>query len=337
MCNGAMPEFYDPRHCFDPTYSPDPSEIAASAAEWGRRHDIPQAAEDQETAVLAVVDGQHDFSFPQGALYVAGRSGTGAMDANRNLAEFIYRHAARLTRIDCTLDTDHPFQVFHPAAHLTAGGSHPAPFTIITAEEYRTGKYRANPAMARALGVEEEWLNQCWVSYCERLEKGGKYELCIWPYHCLLGSRGHSLAGCVLTAWLAHKHARGAADKLLVKGDSPFTEWYSIFEAEVLTTHDGAPIPGAETNVAYIRELLSFDRVIVAGLASSHCVRTSLECLAQWIAANDPSQAGKVYVLRDCTAPVVVPGADYTDEAEQAMERLRDVGMHVVDSSEVWS
>jgi nicotinamidase-related amidase len=42
----------------------------------------------------------------------------------------------------------------------------------------------------------------------------------------------------------------------------------------------------------------------------------------------------KIYLLEDCTSPVVVPGViDYTDQADEAFRRFRDSGMHVVRST----
>ena len=38
---------------------------------------------------------------------------------------------------------------------------------------------------------------------------------------------------------------------------------------------------------------------------------------------------------RDCTSPVVVPGAvDYTDEADAAFERYAAAGMHIIRSTD---
>jgi nicotinamidase-related amidase len=43
----------------------------------------------------------------------------------------------------------------------------------------------------------------------------------------------------------------------------------------------------------------------------------------------------KVYLLEDCTSPVVVPGAvDYTDEADEAFRRFAAAGMNIVRSSD---
>jgi nicotinamidase-related amidase len=45
--------------------------------------------------------------------------------------------------------------------------------------------------------------------------------------------------------------------------------------------------------------------------------------------------AEKVYLLEDCTSPVVVPGVlDYTEQADAAFRQFAEAGMHVVRSTE---
>jgi nicotinamidase-related amidase len=42
-----------------------------------------------------------------------------------------------------------------------------------------------------------------------------------------------------------------------------------------------------------------------------------------------------VYLLEDCTSPVVVPGiVDYTDSANEAFQRFSRAGMHLVQSTQ---
>jgi nicotinamidase-related amidase len=330
-----MPGHYDPRNATRHDYYVADATVLQQAAEaWRAQHDLKPAGGDQTRVHLLVIDDQVDFSFPQGALYVAGRSGTGAMDAQRNLVEFIYAHLHLLSEITCTLDTHLPYQIFFPSAHLREDGSHPAPHTVITAEEYRRGIYRPNPALARQIGADPVWLQKQFTHYCEQLEATGKYQLYLWPYHCLLGSGGHRLAGVVEEARLFHSFARGAANLPEIKGGNPLSERYSIFKEEVTTCWDGRPIPGAQKNTRLIKTLLQADVVILAGLASSHCVRESIADLLSDIQAQDAALARKVYILRDCTAPVVIPnGSDFTDEAERAFAQFQDAGMHLVDST----
>jgi nicotinamidase-related amidase len=95
---------------------------------------------------------------------------------------------------------------------------------------------------------------------------------------------------------------------------------------------DGETIAGL--NEALIQELMGFDAVIVAGQAKSHCVAWTIDDLLEGDDERERALAPRTYLLEDCTSPVVVPGMDYTEEAEAAFERFAAAGMHVVRSTE---
>jgi len=114
------------------------------------------------------------------------------------------------------------------------------------------------------------------------------------------------------------------------------TENYSVLSPEVLTGPEGDPID--EKNELLIHHLLQFDALIVAGQAKSHCVAWTVSDLLQEIQATDPSLAKKVYLLEDCTSPVVIPGVvDFSEQAEAAFARFAEAGMHRVRSTDpIW-
>jgi len=75
--------------------------------------------------------------------------------------------------------------------------------------------------------------------------------------------------------------------------------------------------------------------VIVAGQAKSHCVAWTIADLLTEIQVFDPALASKVYLLEDCTSPVVVPGViDFTEQADAAYKRFAEAGMHLVQSTD---
>jgi nicotinamidase-related amidase len=75
--------------------------------------------------------------------------------------------------------------------------------------------------------------------------------------------------------------------------------------------------------------------VIIAGQAKSHCVAWTIADLLSDIHAVDERLVERVYLLEDCTSPVVVPGiVDYTAQADAAFARFAEAGMHIVRSSE---
>jgi nicotinamidase-related amidase len=86
--------------------------------------------------------------------------------------------------------------------------------------------------------------------------------------------------------------------------------------------------------VELIRKLLTFDAVVIAGQAKSHCVAWTIDDLLADVAAGG-QLAQRTYLLEDCSSPIVVPGVvDYTDEADAAFERFAAAGMHVVRSTD---
>jgi nicotinamidase-related amidase len=149
----------------------------------------------------------------------------------------------------------------------------------------------------------------------------------------MLGGIGHALASSVEEAIFFHGVARDSQPRFEPKGDHPLTEHYSMLGPEVTHGPDGDPL-GAQNHLL-LDELLAFDVVVVAGQAKSHCVAWTIDDLLRGVARRDPGLAARVYLLEDCTSPVVVPGVvDYTDEADAAFRRFAEAGMHVVRSTE---
>ena len=278
--------------------------LAAGADEWAQRHDIPPASSDRRRICLLLVDVQNTFCTPGFELFVPG-----APDDNRRLCEFLYRNLGAITQIVPTLDTHHAMQVFHAAWLVGPDGRHPPAYTVVSADDVEQGRWRAtDPAEQQSL-----------LDYVRALESRGRFRLTVWPYHAMLGGIGHALVSSVEEAVFFHGIARRSAAAFEVKGDDARTEHYSVLGPEV----------GGRRNDALIELLRSFDAIVLAGQAKSHCVTWTLEDLLDDI---DP---GRVYLLEDCTSPVKVPDVvDFTDEANEAVARFAERGVHVVQSGE---
>ncbi|MGD2152850.1 MAG: hypothetical protein PVG79_06245 [Gemmatimonadales bacterium] len=307
---------------------------ADEAAAWAREHELSAAAADSPRICLVLVDCQNTFCIPGFELFVAGPTGRGAVEDNIRLCEFIYRNLGVITQITPTMDTHTAMQIFHPVFWVNEEGEHPAGgATIISDEEVERGVWQVNPAVAASIADGDyEYLQRHALHYLGTLAEGGKYPLLVWPYHAMLGGIGHALASAVEEAVFFHAIARASQPRFEVKGGNPLTEHYSVLHPEVLTGPDGEPI--AEKNAPLIRTLLEFDAVIIAGQAKSHCVAWTVNDLLTEVRAEDPALVEKVYLLEDCTSPVVVPGADFSQQADAAFQRFADAGMHVVRSSE---
>jgi nicotinamidase-related amidase len=171
------------------------------------------------------------------------------------------------------------------------------------------------------------------VHYAEQLETKGKYALTIWPYHAMLGGIGHALVSSIAESLFFHSVARNVQYDIEIKGDSPFTENYSVIGPEVLTGPMGEALGTHDQK--FIEQLQRFDKLIIAGQAKSHCVAWTVQDLLDDINAADPELAKKVYLLEDCTSPVVVPGVvDHTDAADAAYTRFADAGMNIIQSTQ---
>ncbi len=161
----------------------------------------------------------------------------------------------------------------------------------------------------------------------------GKYPLTVWPYHSMLGGIGHALVSAVEETLFFHCVARASQTRFQIKGDNPLTEHYSVLHPEVREGPGSEPI--APHDPEFLRRLLSFDVMIIAGQAKSHCVAWTVDDLLTEVMARDPRLVEKMYLLEDCTSPVVVPGVvDFTDEADAAFRRFAGAGMHVVRSTD---
>jgi len=141
-----IPPHFDPNKAGEVWRVPY-AELAQKAEQWANYHTIKPASHDRFTICLVAVDVQNTFSIPGFELYVGGRSGTGAIDDNRRLCEFIYRNLDVITQICPTMDTHQVMQIFHPIFLINANGEHPPPFTLISFEDIRNGIWKFNPAL----------------------------------------------------------------------------------------------------------------------------------------------------------------------------------------------
>jgi nicotinamidase-related amidase len=301
-------------------------DLATTAPAWAHSHGIKPAAADQERVCLVAIDVQNTFCIPGFELYVGGTSGQGAVEDTGRLCEFIYRNLGRITEIVPTMDTHQAMQIFHPVFWVDRNGNHPEPVaTMISLEDVESGRWRVNPAMGNLETLQPHALH-----YVGRLTALGKYPLTIWPYHSMLGGIGHALVSAFEQATFFHGLVRSTQARIELKGDNPLTENYSVLRPEVLEGVDG---PIATKNSTLMEHLLTFDRVIIAGQAKSHCVAWTIADLLDEIEAVDPTLAQKVMLLDDCASPVVVPEVvDFSDQAEEAYARFAAAGMKRVKS-----
>ena len=230
-------------------------------------------------AVL-LIDPQVDFH-PGGSLAIET-----ANDDSDRLAKLILENQSTITQITVTLDTHQRLHIANPLFWKDADGAHPKPFTTITAEDIEKGAWKPSRDEHAAWALE----------YAKALEAGGKYKICVWPEHCLVGTPGHAVVPQINGALLAWSESAQDVVEYVWKGTNPFTEMYSGLKAEVQVPGD----PTTSMNDALVARLLRAERVLVGGEAMSHCVNyTVRDLVEQWpaerraqVASRPPALAG---------------------------------------------
>ena len=322
---------------FDPAklgtvFRVDYAGLAQKAIDDAAKFKVLPADVDQVRTALVLIDVQNTFCTPGFELFVGGNSGKAAVEDNTRLCRFIYNNLGNISEITATLDTHRSAQVFHPLFFVGPDGHHPAPYTDIHHHDLASGKWRFNPALAARLGISAQFGQEQVLDYTKKLEAKGKYALTIWPYHAMLGGIGHALVSSVEEAAFYHSMLRGANFDIRIKGDNSFTENYSALSPEVLHGLNNTTL-GVEDD-AIFAQLMRCDKMIIAGQAKSHCVAWTVEDLLVQITGKDKELAKKVYLLEDCTSPVVVQGVvDHSAAADNAFNRFSAAGMHIVQST----
>ncbi|HDS01177.1 MAG TPA: isochorismatase [candidate division Zixibacteria bacterium] len=309
-------------------------ELSKRAERWAKEHSLKAAAEDKKTICLLLVDCQNTFCTPGFELFVAGRSGNAAVEDSKRICKFIYRNLGIISNLIVSMDTHKIMQIFHPFFLVDSNGNHPDPMTIVSSEDVENGRWMVNPDVAKNIPDRDyDSLQKFLYHYCRELEESGKLQLMIWPYHSMLGGIGHALVSAIEEALFFYSIARKKQPKIEIKGENQLTENYSVFRPEV--TEDEKHQQIASENKAFFDNLLSHDRIIIAGQAKSHCVSWTVQDLLTEIERRDRGLARKIYLMEDCSSAVVIPDSvDFTEKADETFQRFSDAGMNLVKSSD---
>ncbi|MEG0148395.1 MAG: cysteine hydrolase [Comamonas sp.] len=247
-------------------------------------------------AQLLIIDPQNDFcDLPRqwwplspldGLVTAPALPVPGAHADMQRLALWMAAQGQSLEQITVTLDSHQAYDIAHPAFWQQADGGAVAPFTQITAAQLRAGEYA--PRDAQQL--------QPSLQYLDALETQGRYKLMVWPMHCEIGSWGHGVHADVSAACRQWQERQHRAVRTVFKGMNPWTEHYSAIRAEVPDVQD----PATNVNEGLLACLRASELVVIAGEASSHCVRATTEHLVEhW-----QSDLSRLVLLTDCMSPV---------------------------------
>lgn len=331
--NLPAPEFYSPNNAENPAYYreiglPGPSSpfprLIDLAEIYRMKHRVPVVNLEDPEIVLTLVDMNRDFCDPNGSLAVAG-----AMSDQRRQVEFIYRHMRYLKQIILTADSHPTTMVTTPHFLIDSNGNHPEPkVTTFEESDFVKGKWRVNPTIVSMLpgGYTEEFINEFLAYYSQKLVELERPQLRTWPEHCRTATRGQSLMGVLDEAVMFHEYVRGTINPVITKGESPYLECFSALGPDILTFHDGTPIPLAQENRRLLDNIFLAEAWIVGGQASTHCVPATVLRVLE----KQPWLAKATYYLEDAMSPV--EGLEFL--ADEAKVKLSALGVHFVKTTD---
>ena len=227
---------------------------------------------------LLIIDAQYDFCNPKGSLFVEGA------DADmKRLANWIKANKNKIDHITVTMDNHPVNDISHPSFWQDKDGNFPGPFTPITSQDIHEGKWAPRFFQNEA------------ILYVELLEKQGEFGHFIWPYHCLIGSRGAAIDENIMEA-LVDWARDGKFYEAVIKGTNPLTEHFGVFRANIPI--DGQP--ETQLNQELIDTLGKYRRIFLAGEARSHCIANSLKQIME----EAPLLVPAFIILEDCMSDV---------------------------------
>jgi nicotinamidase/pyrazinamidase len=220
---------------------------------------------------------QNDFCKTNGALYV-----NGAEKDTVRLGSFIKIHSNKIDHIIITQDNHQVIDISHPGFWKDKKGNPPVPFTVISVEDVKNGKWIP---WSPKEGI---------INYLQKLEDQGEFPHVIWPEHCIIGSAGAAIVDEIMQPVMDWAR-KGNFFDIVVKGTNPLTEHFGALRANI-------PIEGSpetQINNDLVRKLELFDNILIAGEAKSHCVANTIKQLHE---INGIIQ--KLVIFEDCMSDV---------------------------------
>lgn len=254
-------------------------------------------------AIIAI-DLQNDFCDAKGSLSVAG-----AEEDTKRIVAFMKR--GTFDNMYFTLDTHRPNSIFFCEFWKDKDGKHPEPFTTITTQDIRDGKWTT--------AINPQWS----MNYPEELEKKGKYALTLWPHHTMAFEWGHNIVPEIkelITEW-EEKNFKFA--NYYMKGSHIMTENYSVFQAEI--PYPNAPETQIQQNI--LNALNTNDVLYFFGQAQSHCVKFTLDDLNTYA----PELVKKLVILEDCMSPI----GSFDINTDPVYQKAVSLGAKIMKSTDV--
>lgn len=249
---------------------------------------------------LVVIDPQNDFMDVQGSPMGV----PGATEDMQRTAGLVRRLLKKLADIHVTLDSHSTLDYRHPGAWRNQKGEMPVPITLggapISEDDIKNCIWNPIAALLRppVLGGKsvKEFMAGC-AKHRHEQTGGAVPGLEIWPEHCIIGTPGHNVQADLMSAIQEWERERKGYVDFCVKGTNVFSEHYGAVEANDPIPND----PSTGLNTEFLNTLSTADILLIAGEASSHCVMSTVNQIADNIGDDAVS---KIHLLTDCMSSI---------------------------------
>ena len=293
-------------------YVPDIKKVKQEALKLSLKPAVKDKPGEKVAALF--IDFQIDFCLapPIGNLYVNDAE----LDVFRTI-EYVLNNMEKITTIYPTLDTHLVFQIFYGYWWIDEQGNHPDPYTSITSKDIDDGKYKPT--------IDPIWS----IDYVKNLEKQSNKPLMIWPEHTMLGTPGHALVPALYEICYYHAISRKSQISFQIKGDIPETEMYGVFSPEVKVPKN----PRGGINTAFLNILSKYDKILIMGMAKSHCVLESIIQLTNFF-EKQPEVLEKIFIFEDCMSSVKHPTIDFEAITKAEFSKFKKKGLNIVTTND---
>lgn len=256
---------------------------------------------------LVVIDPQNDFCDKKnGSLYVEG-----AWEDSHILGEFIEKNLRRITNIRSTFDQHQKIDISHPLWWVDfESGKQIEPFSFVSVDDVESGK----------IGTYNPGTRTKSLKYLRKLAENGRYDLQVWPEHCIIGNSGSNNVEPVAKAYEKWCGLFRRID-YLIKGSNPWTEHYSAIQADVTDPDIVGNDMSVQLNTKFLENTKMADIILFAGWASSHCGKFTIE---DTMNNFGPEHLKKMVILSDCMSPV---GGSHLPQKVQDMYKKAEQDM----------
>ncbi|NOQ37043.1 MAG: hypothetical protein GQ569_14320 [Methylococcaceae bacterium] len=283
---------------------------------------------------LVIIDPQNSFcnvvpEADQQRLHDGELCVAGGWDDMVRVGKLVTRLGNKLSDIKITMDSHQRLHIANPDWFCDCNGKHPAPFTLMRAENNSiigsVLRVDANgqPVIENGAPVFDDvgefrtvkqGMFKRSYEYLAELSANNRYPHCLWPPHCQIGTAGHNIVAPLYEAldkWCAD--FAGTID-ITTKGSNPWVEHFSAVRAEVADPND----PNSQLNTEFIQTLMEADEILLSGEARSHCLANTVRDIANEFAAGGSLGSNdefikKCVLLTDATSDV--PGFTHLGEA----------------------